>query len=384
MATWYVAPAAAQGGIGSDSNSGTSAGSPFATFSHAASVVSAGDLVLAATGDYPGGFTTNCAGTLGNPITFRSSARWGARITVPASNAATILWQVGNSGGTAGNFGAYVTVDGFHFDGSTYTSGTAVAGMIWCFGTGDIVQNCKVHDINNSTTTGGGGIMMDAYYGGINMAAYGNYIYNIIGTGSGIYNYQGIYCITNCTVIGNLIINTSSDCISSYHGATTLYISNNTCISGHTGITIDSGNNMEGQYQTAGCNNCRVFNNICVNCTYGIYESSDGTGSVAGNEYQYNDLYLNTTNTSLTTGAASNNITSNPLFNNYNAGAVGGDFHLQSTSPCVNGGTSGLAPAIATGPDQDGHPIPFGTIYPIGCYDYYIAGTPVMNIVILN
>jgi hypothetical protein len=368
MANWFIAPAAAQGGIGSDSNAGTSAAAPFATFTKAASVATAGSIVTVASGNYPGGFTLNCAGISGNPIVFQAAKRWGPTITVPASNIVEVMFQVGGSG-TGGTVGAYVTVDGIHVDLTTYTTGTKPTSGIWCFGNGDIVQNCHVHGVNTASTSGGGGILMDGYYGGTNMSCLGNYVHDIIGTGSAIFLYQCIYFMTNGVIQNNLCINTSSDCISSFHGATTLYISNNTCITGHTGITIAAGNATGAQYQTAGNNNGRIFNNILVNCGYGIFEEFDTPSTGTGNQYQNNDIYLCSTNTNLVTGTASGNITTNPLFVNYNSGAPGGDFHLQSTSPCINAGLSGLTPAIAPSVDFDKNARPASTNWTIGAYE---------------
>ena len=111
MTTWYVAT------TGSDSNDGKSAGSAFLTIPHAASVAQPGDTVSVASGDYPGSFTITCSGTSGAPITIKSETKWGARIVVPASNAAHQWGIIVGSSGADGSVGAYVTLDGFDVDG---------------------------------------------------------------------------------------------------------------------------------------------------------------------------------------------------------------------------------------------------------------------------
>src|SRR6185312_17156236 len=79
MATYYVSPS------GSDSNPGTS-GSPWRHFSHAASIATAGDVVIYADGTYDNEGRTNSSyvvsfsnsGSSGNPITFQAANPRGA------------------------------------------------------------------------------------------------------------------------------------------------------------------------------------------------------------------------------------------------------------------------------------------------------------------
>lgn len=83
------------------------------------------------------------------------------------------------------------------------------------------------------------------------------------------------------------------------------------------------------------------------------------TGTITGTTANYNCVYNNTTNyTSISAGA--NDVNSDPLF------VGGGDYSLQSTSPCIDAGTSSNAPSR----DIIGTTRPRGNGYDIGCYEY--------------
>jgi hypothetical protein len=353
-ANWYVAPSPAQGGIGSDTNNGLSAATPFATISKVASVIGPGQTAEFATGTYPTSVITTASGTSTAPITYRSAFKWGAKLTVPASNPAGTMW-VNGGGGTGGTTGQYVIIDGFELDLSTYSTGTEPQGGIFCTGNGNVVQNCKIHGINTSNaspTDAGGGVQMDGFYGGSNMAVLGCLIYSVIGTGSAVFNYQCIYMATNGRVQNNICGNTSSDCISSYHGANAMFVSGNTCFAGNTGITISSGGLSAGYPVQTGNQNGRIFNNVIIGCGYGLYESG---GTVANNFFSNNNTFNCTTATNITGSGSTltNNTTTDPTLVNYLSSGLG-NYRLQSGSPARATGTTSLGGAVAPVYDADG------------------------------
>src|SRR5207247_2297381 len=74
------------------------------------------------------------------------------------------------------------------------------------------------------------------------------------------------------------------------------------------------------------------------------------------------DIFASGTGTFIRSGT----VTSNPLFINYTGDATG-DYHLQSTSPAINNGTSTGAPST----DFDGITRPQGSAYDIGAYEWH-------------
>src|SRR5947208_3459485 len=92
---YYVSPA------GRDSNNG-SAGSPWATIAHAATVIGPGATVHVAPGTYTGYITTKVSGTSSSRITYISDVQWGAKIVGNRVDHST--WH---------NYGNYVDIMGF-------------------------------------------------------------------------------------------------------------------------------------------------------------------------------------------------------------------------------------------------------------------------------
>src|SRR5207244_3554147 len=113
--------------------------------------------------------------------------------------------------------------------------------------------------------------------------------------------------------------------------------------------------------------NTVVNNNIVYNnpgTDGGIVE--EGTTGTH-NTYANNLVYGNTpVNISLQNGlTATGTVSANPLFVNY-TGTTTGDYHLQSSSPAINAGTSSNAPTT----DYDGNSRPQAGAWDIGAYEY--------------
>jgi hypothetical protein len=160
----------------------------------------------------------------------------------------------------------------------------------------------------------------------------------IIGnSANGIYSYEGgaEYCaLTNCLVTGN----------SAFSGGGLVFCTANNC-------TI-VGNSAYGDYYSgpcggaAGCtlNNCIVY-----------YNTSSGSSD-------YVNSTLNYCCTAVDPGGIGN-ITNEPAF----VDLAGGDFHLQSNSPCINSGDNFY---VSTTDDLDGNPRIVGITVDMGAYEF--------------
>lgn len=345
--TLYVAT------TGLDTNAGTFA-APFLTIAHAASVAVAGNLIIVANGNYPGGFTTSCAGTSGHPITFRAANRWGARIIPPSASSTDICWQ---------NDGAYITLDGFEVDGST----DPITGPRWRIGLrvdgeGSIVRNCHVHHIFRAgieTSSGGSGILLDSAYGGMNMQALGNFVHHI-GAASGTTGlwFHCIYITASGSVSNNIVGVSSGGGIQAWHDVHNLDIANNTIFACDTGIVYGGGDYV---HLSGPADYITVTNNIITGCQTGIRELGDvGTHNVIA----YNQVVANGTNY-FTFTVPANNITGTLGLLNYQANASG-DYHLTSASAAIDAGLATYAPAV----DFDGYARPNGAAIDVGAYEY--------------
>jgi hypothetical protein len=101
------------------------------------------------------------------------------------------------------------------------------------------------------------------------------------------------------------------------------------------------------------------FNGFYSNCII-YYNTSSNLPSTNNNYYPGSHLYYCST-TPLASGTG--NITNEPLFLNL----AGGDYHLQSNSPCINAGNNS---GVSTTNDLDGNPRIVGGTVDMGCYEY--------------
>jgi hypothetical protein len=337
LSSFYVAP------NGSDSADG-SALHPWATIQHAAGSVAAGDTVHVAQGTYNGAITTNASGTSSARIKFISDTPWGARVR---STGAEFTWT---------NHGSYVDIQGFDI------SGDGRIGLLNYVANVRIVGN-YVHDIPalNAGSNGGAGID-NAFYGASNSLISGNVVKNI-GTIPGGSTVQGIYMSgSGDTCINNIVSNVEAFGIHLWHAGTNATIVNNLSFAnGRGGIIIGAGDSPGG----VTADNCVVSNNISINNHgYGIREYG-ATG--IHNRYLNNCVYGNASggfhlHNGLT---ATGTVTANAQFVNYQADGSG-DYHLRSTSPCIDHGTSTGAPTT----DYDGVARPQGAGFDIGPYEW--------------
>src|SRR2546427_4030320 len=333
---------------GSDSNNG-SASSPWATIVHAASVVGPGATVHVAPRTYSGQFNTSASGTSSAYITYVSDTKWGAKIA-------------GGSSSTWSNYGASVAIENFDVTGPTgccnaiYTSGNAT----------QIIGN-NVHSVQNSngcSSTGGGGIVVDS----TNARVIGNYAHDN-GPTSACNYIHGIYIANSSNpgsgayVANNVSFRNSGWGIQLWHSATQETLVNNTIFNNLTGgIVVGAGSGSGVTDDNTVVNNNIVYNNPGTDGGI-VEEGTTGTH----NAYTDNLVFGNTpVNISLQNGlTATGTVSANPLFVNFTQG-TNGDYHLQSSSPAINKGTSTSAPTT----DYDGNSRPQAGAWDIGAYEY--------------
>jgi hypothetical protein len=324
---------------GSDSNSGTSAASPFLTIQKAVTVATAGDIVSVASGTYAETIYGTNDGTVSQPIKFVSATKWGAKIVPPTANSSRdTAWD---------HRGDYVTIDGFEIDGTV----DPVSGQFWrvginVTGTNSLVTRCHVHHIHrnhDANSNGGAGILCDSYYGQNGGSATCNLVHHI-GPSSGVGGsfVQGIYFTTaQARIENNVVNNVTGYGIHGWHDVRNTRVTNNTAFhNGEGGFVVGGGDYVN---QSAPCDYMVVTNNIAYgNTGYGFSEQGDNG---AHNIWSNNLANGNGTDWSLNTSSHVNDVTGSPGFVNYQADGSG-DYHLHAGSPAIGTGLATYAPAI--------------------------------------
>ena len=339
----YVSP------TGSDSNPGTQT-APVKTITRADALASAGSTVHVAAGTYyvsapskdNAGIVTRKSGTASARIRFVSDVKWGAKIVVSGTG---ITWD---------SRGNYVDIDGFQITGSG-RHGLLASGAYLTF------KNNFIHDLTVSGgCNGSGGAAIDTYGTVGNVVIDRNIVRNIgyrfIGSCNTI---QGIYIANaNNVVTNNIVSGVAMAGIQQWHGATASTIVNNTTFHNKIGILLGQGD----AGTTTGSANNYVANNVVYdNVAYGIIEM----GKMGGNNRYANNLVARSGTSWKVKGSVSGSISSDPLFKNYLANGTG-DYHVYSSSPAIDRGTSTKAPTI----DFAGVARPRGAAVDVGAYEY--------------
>lgn len=410
-ATYYVADVTGA----SDSNSGTSPGSPWRTLQHAADTVQAGDIVEVADGSYSRFTLSSVTGTSGMPVVFRASGsaaiinsgtsssvapdnrdaikiydchyviihglrtanayRAGCRVT--ESFHVTIQGGVFSNGGTWGIFTDYS--DDLILEGNECHNSGNEHG-IYFSNSGDRVQirgnychdnNASGIQINSDPAqqnagfgTRGDGITQDSV------------IENNWCEGNGVAGGAGLNfaSIRNCDIRNNLIVNNLSqsgialwdDGFSSSYGSMNNRIYHNT-------VVFQSGVGRFCLTMLNGSTGNDIKNNIFIGGARGAITWS--TNSLSGTTADYNicrstnawNIFENdTTSTGYSLaqwqaliGGATNSVTTAPTF------AGSSDFSLTAASAGRDDGDSTLGLALA----HDGASRPQGGGFDRGCYE---------------
>lgn len=234
-----------------------------------------------------------------------------------------------------GNWGSgiYITSD-YLYDGACTITGNTVSGNSapYVGGGMEVVSGGSVpcvvarNVISGNQATNGGGI----YCYGANVLLDSNLIYgNYASDGSGI--MTGTARVVNCTVVGN---------------------------------TGSGGSGADGIYVRSGT----VANCIVAFNAAGIFLQREGTTVMASNDVFGNTLYAFADNSGQFTDPGV--LAVDPLF----IDAAHGDYHLLSTSPCIDAGTDNY---VTTGAhDLDGNLRRQGAHVDIGCYEAQSPSTP--------
>ena len=332
----YVSPS------GSDSNDG-SASHPFATIQKAANSATPGVTVHVAAGIYQA-VTTSKSGTASQRIRFISDVQWGAKLTGSSSSEA--VWMQN---------GSYIDVVGFDISTGSRLGIENNGSYVRILGN-------YVHNIPGDCSGSGGAGIDNSNYSASNDDIIGNIVGNIGPTNNGSCNtVQGIYLSNSAgTTANNIVFNVAAWGIQMWHAATNATIVNNTVFNCYGGIIVGAGDSPGG----VTADNTLVANNIVYkNVAYGIDEYG-ATGT--HNRYLNNLVAGNPTEISLQNGlSATDTVTADPLFTNYQANGTG-DYHLNSSSPAINTGTSASAPTA----DFSGGSRPVGGAWDIGAYEF--------------
>jgi hypothetical protein len=398
--TYYVAH------WGNDAYNGLSWDSAFATLQHAADLVSAGDSVLTADGDYVG-FDLRTGGNGSQPITFLA---WGDSVTITVENGTT-------PDGINIENADWVIIDGFNVVGIT-RAGIRIAlsehvrirnnfctqngkwGIFTGFADYALIEHnecsysadehgiyfsnsadhptiqynychhnhsCGIH-MNGDESMGGDGLITDA-------TVCCNIVYeNGTGGGSGI-NCDGV---AESRIFNNLLYMNHSSGISLYQidasaGSYNDKIFNNTiindadarwCLNINTGSTGDT-----------------IFNNILINLHSWRGSISIDSSSIPDFFSDYNvvvDRFSDDGGNSTMTlaqwqslGYDAHSMLADPLDSIF-VGWQSGNYHLQQDAQAVDSGTAAVSSVVAY--DLDGVPRPQGAGFDIGSYEYSGSG----------
>ncbi len=333
-----------------------------------------------------GPFTTIIQGGGSNPQLSRGSVIRCAYLT----NGATLIGFTLTNGGTISSTNIYLEASG---------------GGVWCEGSSAVISNCVF--VGNSAQQFGGGAFCGTLFSclltnnnaGQGGGACSNTLFNctlikntasvkstVNGGGGAVYS-----SLSNCLLVANTSIglgggaflSTLNHCVLSNNvaasgGGTCMGTIFNSLISSNRATSVGGGaysnslfncivkNNFSGNLGGGG------YNSAFTSCTV-VSNSAAGSGSSGfwGGTATNSIIYYNAAGGNIQDGRAtvyccttvSGSVTNPPLF----VGLAGGDYHLQSNSPCINSGNNTYVVGAA---DFDGNPRIQGGTVDIGAYEY--------------
>ena len=360
---------------GSDSNSGDVC-HPWATLQHAANTVNPGSTVVVEDGTYNQSLYISRGGTATAPITFKSQHKHRAVIAPNGSYTSDHAIISFNSPSIG-----YVTIK--DFDIMDAAASSSLTWGIRALGNHVTIVGNKVHHIDagpNAPCSRGAAIGPEDY-GLVD----GNIIYDIgpPRPGTHCYYIHGVYTQGSNTMVSNNIV------YNVYQGSAL-----DVNVGGGAHVTNDSfvnnlafrngSNNVGGDGVVSGgafgvvcqstdgqpCSGLVIANNIVMDNTSVGGQDMACQGPGWTNVTLTNNIRYNAGPDCINDRGSwpgwTNDSTANPLLVNYqNDGS--GDYHLMSTSPAINKGTTNKAPNH----DYDGSPRPYGGGYDIGAYEWH-------------
>jgi len=299
----------------------------------------------------------------------------------------------------------------------------ASGGGVWCEDNSAIISNCVL--VGNYAPRYGGGAFQGTLFNCIltnNSAAYGggaasNTLSNCTLTrNSSLYqNFNsggGAYACTlsNCLLVGNQSVAGGGEGGGAAFSALTgCIVSNNTAggsgggvyfgIANNSLVSSNRASNGGGAFSNI-LNNCVLRNNLAAGDGGGAFFSTlasctvvsnisvgGASGGMLGGSATNCIVYYNSASQggpnyyqsslsfcdTLPLPTGSGNITNVPAFVNLS----GGDFHLQSSSPCINAGNNS---GVTTSTDLDGNPRIVGGTVDLGAFEFQSPGSVIFNV----
>ena len=212
---------------------------------------------------------------------------------------------------------------------------------------GACISNCVI--VGNSAVFGAG-----ALSGTLNNCVLSNNVAQNTGGGAYAMYYSGGQflnsALNNCLMVGNSATNGGAVGVSVGCNLTL----NNCTISGNSASVRGGGGSSLGitGESTLSASNCIIFGNTAPTGPNYAFASAS-------------EMSLNYCCTVPLPTSGTGNFTNAPLFVNQS----GGDFHLQSTSPCINSGDNTY---VLSSTDLDGNPRIVGNYVDMGAYEYQL------------
>jgi hypothetical protein len=320
---------------------------------NAVDVATDGDQILVTNGTYNTGGRVISAGVLTNRVAVTKP------VTVQSVNGPAVTKIQGNilvADNTNSGIRCVYLTNGAVLSGFTLFDGNDVVlpffiippnisgGAVWCESGSAMVSNCILSG-NYAFHDGGG-----AYRGTLLNCTLANNVTKSNGAGAA-------YCtLSNCTITNNqagpfgggVVYSTLNNCLvvsnTAHYGGGAAYCALSNCTVANNGAIMTGG----GTYQCTNYN-CIIHYNSRWLITGNV------TNNYSGGEFNYCST--------LPLPSGPGNLTNAPQFVNW----TGGNFHLQSNSPCINSGNNAF---VAITNDLDGNPRIKGGTVDIGAYEY--------------